>query len=83
MCARPRSFTNEELVAAMRNHPRPFCTAKELAEQFDVGNTTILGRLEELEDEGAVGSKNVGARAVVFWLHSDEDTASCPSSLNQ
>lgn len=84
MCARPRSFTNDELLETMRNHPRPFCTAQELADRFGVENKTILNRLKELEEKNEVESKRVGARARVFWLAGyDCATNSRPSSVSQ
>lgn len=84
MCARPRSFTNDQVLETMANHPRPFCTAEELANAFDVENKTILNRLEELEEENEVESKHVGARARVFWLSGyDSATNRRPSSVSQ
>jgi len=65
---RPRTFMNEEIVQKMESHPRPFVTATELAEEFDVTNSQMGTRLRELEEDGQIESKSVGARAKVYWL---------------
>jgi DeoR/GlpR family transcriptional regulator of sugar metabolism len=68
MSPRTRSFSNEEVLAAIENARYPFVTATDLADVFDVQNRTILDRLNELQEAGEVKSRKVGARAVIWWI---------------
>lgn len=70
MSPRPRTFSNDEVLQRIREHDDPFITASDLASKFEVENGTILDRLHELEKDGEVLSKKVGARATVWYLPS-------------
>lgn len=48
--------------------PDPVVTAPELAEKLDYSVDGIRNRLEELEEEGYVSSRQVGARATIWWI---------------
>ncbi|WP_171814222.1 hypothetical protein [Haloarcula marismortui] len=52
----------------MKSHDRPFCTAKEIADEFGVSNGAILDRLHEMRDQEKVETKDVGACAKVWWV---------------
>lgn len=71
MSPRTRTFSNEEVLEQIRRAPDPFVTAGELADHFDKENATLLDRLNELEDDGKVTSRHVGARAKVWWIPDD------------
>jgi len=58
---------------AMREHDDPVVHVPELADQLDASDTHIRDQLRLLEREGAVGSKDVGARATAWW-HEDRVT---------
>jgi len=61
------------VLEALRRAGEPM-TATELAEEFDVTNRAILNKLDGLHEQGDVERKEVGARAVVWWV-SDEAPA--------
>jgi len=66
--ARPRTFMNEEVIQIMEEAEEPFLRLGEIADELDVSKSAVLPRLEELEEEGEVYRKQVGARAVIWWL---------------
>lgn len=59
---------------AMREHEDPVVHVPELADELDASDTHIRDQLRLLEREGAVGSKDVGARATAWW-HQDRVTS--------
>jgi len=68
---RKKEVSDEEILRAIALHPDPIVTASEVAEMVDLTKQGVNKRLRELSDEGYVVRKEVGARAVVYWL--DED----------
>ena len=54
----------------MRQHPDPVVTVPELADRLGRSTTAVRQDLKLLERDGAVGSKECGARAVAWW-HED------------
>jgi len=58
----------EDVVAAIHDHDDPVVTATELAENLPVTSRTVTNRLRELAAGGEVERKDVGGRAVVYWL---------------
>jgi len=66
----PRGHTApscEDILAHITESPEPVATAVEIAEAFDVSRQLANERLRTLRDRGAVGRKEVGSRAVVYW----------------
>jgi len=66
-------MSDEELIAAISDHPDRAVTAEEVAEQLDFTKQGILKRLNSLSDAGEIVKKKVGARAVVWWVPEDQD----------
>jgi DNA-binding IclR family transcriptional regulator len=64
---RPRKLTRAEVLEAFDKVDKPVVTGKLLSEQVDESKTSVLRRLDELEDEGVVEKWSVGANAVVWW----------------
>lgn len=54
-------------------------TAPEVADALGCSRRTALDRLHELEDEGAVASKKVGGRSLVWWVPQPPDGGADPS----
>lgn len=61
-----------QVLRALREHPEPVVTATEVAEALGVSGETARRHLSSLHEQGRVERKEVGARAVVWWL-ADED----------
>lgn len=55
---------------------RPFHTAQEVADRFDIDRSTAYRRLSRLEDDGRLEKVTLGSRTVVWWLTTDTPTAS-------
>nr|WP_032073162.1 HTH domain-containing protein [Halorubrum sp. T3]AGI12349.1 hypothetical protein [Halorubrum sp. T3] len=58
----------EDVVDAIHAHDDPVVTAPELADELPVTSRTVSNRLRELAAGGDVERKDVGGRAVVYWL---------------
>lgn len=56
-----------DIEETMLRHGDPVVSVPELAEQMDRSDTHIREQLRLLEREGAVASKDVGARATAWW----------------
>jgi predicted ArsR family transcriptional regulator len=65
---RKRQFMNDDVIEFLKEHPRPFATAPEIADAMGVNNSAIHKRLGEMEAHETVKSMKVGASAKVFWL---------------
>jgi len=65
---RNKEVSDEEIARAIALHPDPVVTASEVAESVDMSKQGVNKRLRELADEGYVVRKEVGARAVIYWL---------------
>jgi len=59
--------TDSDVLRALRAQSDPVATAGELADVLAVSSETVRRHLTELHDDGRVGRKEVGARAVVWW----------------
>lgn len=65
---RKRETTDEEILMAFAKHPEPVITASEVADRVGMTNAGINKRLQSLADDGLIIRKEVGARAVIYWL---------------
>ena len=59
--------TPESVLNVLRDADDPVLTAKEVGEQLDCTSEAARKRLHELRERGDVESKQVGARAVIWW----------------
>ena len=66
----PRSpkVSNSKLLETIASAPDPFVTAQEIADRTKYTKDGARRRLHELEDEGWLRSRSVGARAKVWWI---------------
>lgn len=68
LMGRSKKQGDKVILRAMALSPDPVVTASELAERTDYTADGVRGRLEDLESAGDVESRNVGARAKIWWL---------------
>jgi hypothetical protein len=54
---------------------RPFHTAKEVADRFNIDRSTAYRRLSRMEDSARLEKVTLGSRTVVWWLTDEEDHA--------
>ena len=60
--------SQEELITLFRETKAPILTAPEVGEEFGITQQAAYNRLKRLHDEGVVARKEVGSRAVAWWL---------------
>jgi predicted ArsR family transcriptional regulator len=61
------TITPERVLEVLREDDDPVLTAKEVSDRLDCTSEAARQRLHELRKTGEVESKQVGARAVVWW----------------
>ncbi|MCL9813475.1 helix-turn-helix domain-containing protein [Natranaeroarchaeum aerophilus] len=54
---------------------RPFHTAQEVADRFDIDRSTAYRRLSRLDNDGHLEKVSLGSRTVVWWYTADTATA--------
>lgn len=67
---RPVTVSDGRIIEALSNGPDPIRTVPEMAEEVGLSHDGLRRRLLELEKDGQVTSKDVGANAVVWWVES-------------
>jgi len=68
---RSKRLDDETILREIATHPDPVVTAPELSERLDYSADGIRKRLQDLEESGYVISRDVGARATVWWITTD------------
>jgi predicted ArsR family transcriptional regulator len=68
---RPPKISDCEILRAVALAPDPIVTAPELSGRLDYTRQGVRGRLKDLEEEGLMKSREVGSRAVVYWMTPD------------
>lgn len=64
--------TNEsEVLVVLQRCQDPVATSSEVAEELDVTRQYAHRILTELHEAGEIERKEVGARAVIWWVDSD------------
>ena len=62
------TITSERVLEVLQEDDDPVLTAKEVGERLGCSSEAARQRLHELQERGEVTSKQVGARAVVWWV---------------
>jgi predicted ArsR family transcriptional regulator len=68
---RKKRVSDEDLLVAIATSPDPIVTAPELSNRVDYTEDGVRRRLDELESKGYVESRDVGARATIYWITPD------------
>lgn len=55
----------------IRDADRPFQTTRDVAERFDVDQSTAYRKLQHLAEDGRLNKTQVSANAVVWWIPDD------------
>ncbi|MCQ4334993.1 FaeA/PapI family transcriptional regulator [Natronomonas sp. F2-12] len=64
---RKPKITDDNILAVFRSSSDPVLTTSEVASEFEITHRGVRDRLDQLEQKGQLKSKNVGARAKVWW----------------
>lgn len=59
--------TKQDILKVFDDADEPVLSAIEIADVFNVTRQTITRRLDDMEEEGLVEKKQIGARAVAWW----------------
>jgi len=62
------TVTPEDVLAVMRSADGPVVTAGEVADELGCTPEAVTTKLKRLREQGRVDRRQVGARAVVWWL---------------
>lgn len=72
---RPRKIQRDDIFDALENADSPVITSGDVAEVAGSSSEAARNRLADLEDEGLLASRKVGARAKVWYLATQPETA--------
>ena len=68
LMGRRKRVEDDEILQAIAVSPDPIVTASELSEHMDYTDDGVRNRLDDLEEQGLVMSRDVGSRAKVWWI---------------
>lgn len=70
-----------QLLRAVYLSPDPVVTAKEIAEKTEYTRQNIRYRFKKLVEDGYLRRREVGSRAVVYWLTKEGERAVVENDL--
>lgn len=74
------TIDGQDVERALAEHDEPIATASDLADALKVTSETIRRHLNDLHEGGRVGRKQVGSRAVVWWLLEEDTPTEAPAA---
>lgn len=60
--------TNDEILDVFRSTTDPVLSTAEVAEQLPIRRRGTLNRLQKLEADGVLDSKQIGGRNRIWWI---------------
>ncbi|PSQ34153.1 hypothetical protein BRD08_10450 [Halobacteriales archaeon SW_10_66_29] len=72
MSGRKPRVTDEEILDVFQSTSDPVLSTAEVAESLPIERRSIFNRLQQLEEDGLLESKEIGGRNRVWWV-SDSD----------
>lgn len=79
---KPR-VSDEEILRVFRGADAPVLTASEVADELPISHSAVNPRLRELADSGRLSRKDVGSRAVVWWIENDREAEAPAAPLKK
>ena len=76
---KPR-VTDEEILHVFREADAPVLTASEVAADLPISHSGVNPRLRALADSGQLSRKEVGSRAVVWWIDTSDREPDAPAA---
>jgi hypothetical protein len=70
------SELDDEAILSYFAGGRPFRTAQEVADRFDIDRSTAYRRLSRLEEDRRLEKVSLGSRTVVWWYTADTEAES-------
>lgn len=71
--------TTENVLAYLKETQDPAVSSTEVADQFDITQQAAYEKLQKMYENGKIGKKKIGARAVVWYLNRDYSLAEVKS----
>lgn len=68
---RPKDITDEEILQEVALSRGPVVTAPEISDRLGISSSAVNKRFDDLVDEGYLNERQVGAKAIVYWLTED------------
>lgn len=65
---RPKDITDEEILQEVALSRGPVVTAPELADRLGISSSAVNKRFDDLVEDGYLNERQVGAKAIVYWL---------------
>jgi hypothetical protein len=59
--------TEQDILRVLDRSEEPVLTASDISDELPVGDKAVYLRLRDMHDDGLLGRKKVGGRAVVWW----------------
>ena len=72
MSGRKPRVTDEEILDVFQSTSDPVLSTAEVAESLPIERRSVFNRLQQLEEDGLLKSKEIGGRNRVWWV-SDSD----------
>lgn len=72
---RPKDVSDEEILREVALARGPIVTAPELSDRLGISSSAVNKRLDSLVEEGYIKQREVGAKAIVYWLSEDGQEA--------
>jgi predicted transcriptional regulator len=72
---RDREVSDDAILRAIALHPDPVVTASEVAEEVGITPQGVNKRLKQLVEKERLTRKEVGSRAVIYWLTDEQKKA--------
>lgn len=71
---RKRRVSDDEILQVFHEAEAPVLTAGEVADKVPIGRSGVNPRLHDLAEKGRLSRKEVGGRAVVWWVANNGET---------
>jgi len=68
MSGRKPRVTDEEILDVFRSTSDPVLSTAEVAESLPIERRSVFNRLQQLEENGPLESKEIGGRNRVWWV---------------
>ena len=65
---RPKDITDEEILQEVALARGPVVTAPEISDRLGISSSAVNKRFDDLVEDGYLNERQVGAKAIVYWL---------------
>lgn len=80
---RKRRVSDDAILQVFVDADAPVLTAREVADQLPISRSGVHPRLRDLAESGRLSRKEVGGRAVVWWIEGDTESTAPAAPLKR